>query len=96
VNATRAKLSGLLVAALLLAPRAALACPVCTGGQKAEVGRAFLVGSVALSVLPLLAAGAAAWWLRRRARSLAASSATAAAHAPRSWLSQASHPLDTQ
>jgi hypothetical protein len=82
--ALRSRLSGALVAALLLAPRAALACPVCTGGQKAEVGRAFFLGSVTLSMLPLLAIGAGVWWVRRRARAIAESSASAAAHASRS------------
>ena len=56
---------------LLALPRAALACPVCTGGQSEEVGRAFFTGSVFLSVLPLAAIGAAVWWIRRRARALA-------------------------
>jgi hypothetical protein len=65
----------------LLAPRAALACPVCTGGQKEEVGRAFFLGSVALSILPLVAIGAGVWWLRRRARANGASDETSAAHA---------------
>jgi hypothetical protein len=55
-------------AGLLAAPRVAQACSVCTGGQKEEVGRAFLVGSLFLSVLPLAVIGALAWWLRRRAR----------------------------
>jgi len=55
-------------AGLLAAPRVAQACSVCTGGQKEEVGRAFLVGSLFLSVLPLAAIGALAWWVRRRAR----------------------------
>jgi hypothetical protein len=80
----RSCLAGVLSAALLLAPRAALACPVCSGGQKEEVGRAFFLGSVTLSLLPLVAAGAFAWWLRRRARALAASSTAAAPHASRS------------
>jgi hypothetical protein len=80
----RSRLVGALAAALLLAPRAALACPVCSGGQKEEVGRAFFLGSVILSLLPLVAAGALAWWLRRRARALAASSATVPVHASRS------------
>ena len=66
----RSSLAGLLASALLLAPRVAFACSVCTGGQKAEVNRAFLVGSLFLSVLPLLAAGTAVWWLRRRARAI--------------------------
>ena len=66
----RSRLSGALAAALLLAPHAAQACPVCTGGQKEEVGRAFLVGSLFLSILPLVLIGAGAWWLRRRARAI--------------------------
>jgi hypothetical protein len=65
-------------AGLLAAPRVAQACSVCTGGQKDEVGRAFLVGSLFLSVLPLAAIGAVVWWLRRRSRALA-SGATACA-----------------
>jgi hypothetical protein len=60
----------LLAGALLAAPRIAHACAVCTGGQKEEVGQAFLVGSFFLSALPLAAIAAAAWWLRRRARAL--------------------------
>ena len=79
--ALRSRLSGALALGLLLAPRAALACPVCTGGQKEEVGRAFFLGSVTLSILPLAAIGAGVWWLRRRARAIASSSETAAAHA---------------
>ena len=82
-SALRPALSAALAAALLLAPRVAFACAVCTGGQKAEVNRAFLVGSLFLSVLPLLAAGAAVWWLRRRARALNALPIRAAASAPR-------------
>jgi hypothetical protein len=66
----RSGLHALLVAALLAAPRLASACPVCTGGQKEEVNRAFLVGSLFLSVLPLVAAGTAVFWLRRRARAI--------------------------
>ena len=77
----RSTLSCALAAALLLAPHAALACSVCTGGQKAEVEWALLRGSLILSVLPLAAVGAGAWWVRRRARALAASAETAAAHA---------------
>jgi hypothetical protein len=71
---TRARLRqglfGVLAAALPLAPRVAQACPVCTGGQKEEVGRAFFAGSLVLSLLPLLLIGAGAWWLRRRARAI--------------------------
>jgi len=69
-SSLRAAFHALLVTALLLAPRMALACPVCTGGQKEEVNRALLVGSVFLSVLPLAAIGTAVWWVRRRARAI--------------------------
>jgi BioD-like phosphotransacetylase family protein len=68
----RSGLHALLAAALCAAPRVALACPVCTGGQKEEVNRAFLVGSLFLSVLPLIAAGTLVFWLRRRARAIEA------------------------
>jgi hypothetical protein len=84
MRALRLRLHGLLAASLLLAPRAALACPVCTGGQKEEVGRAMLLGSVTLSILPLAVVGAVAWWLRRRARAIAANGAAAAAQHARS------------
>jgi hypothetical protein len=67
----RSALQMLLAAALLTAPRVAQACSVCTGGQKEEVGQAFLIGSLFLSVLPLAAIGGLAWWLRRRSRALA-------------------------
>ena len=66
----RTALHALVASLLLAAPRVALACPVCTGGEKEEVGQAFFVGSVFLSVLPLAVIGAAIWWVRRRARAL--------------------------
>lgn len=55
----------------LAAPRVALACTVCTGGESPDVGRAFLIGSLALSLLPLLSAGGLAFWIWRRSRTLA-------------------------
>jgi len=64
--------AGLVVAALWLLPRAALACPVCGGGQKPAVGRAYLYGAWMMSAIPPLAALGMAWFLRRRARTLAA------------------------
>jgi hypothetical protein len=70
----RSALHASLAAGLLAAPRVAQACAVCTGGQKEEVNRAFLVGSLFLSVLPLAAIGALVWWLRRRTRALSAAS----------------------
>jgi hypothetical protein len=59
-----------LAAALVLAPEVAWACTVCTGGNSEATGRAFLLGSLFLSLLPLAAVAVAAWWLRRRARAL--------------------------
>jgi hypothetical protein len=71
-SSLRARRAALVVALLLLlAPRAGLACSVCTGGERPDVGRAFLRGSLVLSMLPLAAAGGLAFWLRRRSRELA-------------------------
>ena len=81
-TAFRSGLSGALALGLLLAPRLALACPVCTGGQKAEVEWALLRGSLILSVLPLAAVGGGAWFVRRRARTLAAIAEARASQAP--------------
>jgi hypothetical protein len=69
---SRSLVPALLATALWLLPRAALACPVCGGGQKPAVGRAYLFGALTMSVIPLLVAVGVAWWMRRRARSLAA------------------------
>jgi len=73
--ALRARLAGLVAGAVLLAPHVAHACSVCTGGQSPDVGRAFLLGSLALSVLPLAAVGGLSLFLWRRARALARSAA---------------------
>ena len=54
----------------LAAPEVALACPMCMAGQGGGTGRAFAIGSLFLSVLPLAAIGGAVWYLRRRARAL--------------------------
>ena len=62
--------AGALVALLLLAPRIALACPVCMGGRDDATRAAFLLTTLFLSVLPLALIGGVVWWLTRRARSL--------------------------
>ena len=85
----RSRLSGVLAAALFLAPHAAHACSVCTGGNKAEVEWALLRGSLILSILPLAAVGWGAWFVRRRARALAAIAEAGAAQAPASASSSA-------
>lgn len=62
--------TGALVALLVLAPRIALACPVCMGGRDDETRAAFLVTTLFLSVLPLALIGGVIWWLMRRVRAL--------------------------
>jgi len=60
---------GLLAAALLLAlaPDAASACAVCTGGGE-ESRSAFIVATVMMSVLPLGMIGGVVWWVWRRTK----------------------------
>jgi hypothetical protein len=57
------------LAALL--PRAAAACAVCTSGRDDDTQRAFLLGTILLSTLPLALIGGISLWLRRRAREAA-------------------------
>jgi hypothetical protein len=62
------------VASLLpaLFPGAAAACAVCTSGRDDDTQRAFLLGTILLSTLPLALIGGIALWLRRRAREASA------------------------
>ena len=62
--------AGVLVALLVLAPRIALACPVCMGGRDDATRAAFLLTTLFLTVLPLILIGGVVWWLTRRARTL--------------------------
>jgi hypothetical protein len=58
-------------AALVVAtPRLAAACAVCMGGVGGGTQRAFAIGSLFLSVLPLAVIGGAVLYLRRRARAI--------------------------
>ncbi len=66
----RAALASVVIALGALAPRAALACAVCTPGRDDETRVAFQLTTLFLSVLPLALVGGAAWWLVRRARAL--------------------------
>jgi cbb3-type cytochrome oxidase subunit 3 len=65
-----------------LAPRAALACSVCTGQDDESVNAAFLAGTILLSLLPLLWIGGVAWFLARRARRLRAEEAAGVIRLP--------------
>lgn len=70
-SAVRARRLGIFSAALLilLAPDAALACPVCFSGRE-ENRLAFILTTVFLTVLPLATIGGAVLWLRARWREL--------------------------
>lgn len=62
----RAALASAFCAALLLAPRLALACSVCSAGRDDESQRAFVLTTVFLSALPLsMFAGFGIWFWRR-------------------------------
>ncbi len=67
----RALPAALLVALSLALPRAAEACYVCMSGREDDTQRAFLLGTILLSTLPLALIGGIALWLRRRARAAA-------------------------
>lgn len=71
-----------LPAALALLPRAADACTVCLSGRDDDTARAFLVGSLVLSALPLAIVGGIAWWIRRRAHAVEGRESEAGASTP--------------
>lgn len=58
------------LASLLALPGAAAACPMCLAAPGGGTSQAFAIGSLFLSVIPLVVVGAAVWYLRRRARAL--------------------------
>ena len=57
-------------AAILATPRMALACAVCTAGRDDESNAAFLVSTIFLSLLPLVALGTFVYVLWRRFQKL--------------------------
>lgn len=57
---------------LVSAPRAALACAVCSSGREDESNTAFLISTIFLSVLPLAALGTLVFVLWRRIQKLEA------------------------
>jgi hypothetical protein len=60
--------AGAVVALVLAAPRAAQACFVCMSGRDDDSGRAFLFGSVLLSLLPFALFGGIGLFVWRRVR----------------------------
>ncbi len=74
--------AGALVALLVLAPRIALACPVCMAGRDDETRAAFILTTLFLTVLPLALIGGFVWWLTRRARTLEQQRSSGAARRP--------------
>ncbi|HEX2485680.1 MAG TPA: hypothetical protein VHQ66_10285, partial [Myxococcota bacterium] len=77
----RGVVAALVVTLALAAPRVAHACYVCMSGREDDSGRAFLLGSVLLSVLPFALFGGIALWIWRRVR--AAERERAASEPPR-------------
>ena len=66
----RATLAAVFVALAVATPRLAAACAVCLGGTGGGTSRAFAIGSLFLSVLPLAALGLAVWYIRRRTKEI--------------------------
>jgi len=66
----RSLTSALAAAIVVATPQVAAACAVCMGGVGGGTQRAFAIGSLFLSVLPLAVIGAAVLYLRRRARAI--------------------------
>lgn len=58
------------VAIAVATPRLAEACSVCLGGTGGGTSRAFAIGTLFLSVLPLAVIGTAVWYFRRRAKQI--------------------------
>ena len=71
-RALRALFAYCLAWILVSAPRAALACAVCSAGRDDESNTAFLISTVFLSVLPLAALGTLVYVLWRRIQKLEA------------------------
>jgi hypothetical protein len=66
----RRTLAPLVLAIAVATPRLAAACAVCLGGTGGGTQRAFAIGTLFLSVLPLAVIGGAIWYLRRRAKAI--------------------------
>ena len=63
-------LAPLIVGLLVVAPRLAAACSVCSAGRDEENRIAFIVTTAFMSLLPLLLIGGLVFWLRGRFQAL--------------------------
>lgn len=66
ISADGARARAWVLAAVLLRPSAALACPVCFASASGDVLRAFYLSVAALTALPFLILGGFVIYLRRR------------------------------
>jgi hypothetical protein len=66
----RRMLVPLILTTAVATPRLAAACAVCLGGTGGGTQRAFAIGTIFLSVLPLAVIGGAILYLRHRAKAI--------------------------
>ncbi len=66
----RRMLAPLALAIVVATPRLADACAVCLGGMGGGTRRAFAIGTLFLTVLPLAVIGGAILYLRHRAKAI--------------------------
>jgi hypothetical protein len=64
----RSMLAAIAAALLVATPQVAAACAVCLGGTGGGTSRAFAIGTLLLSVVPLAVIGGAVLYLRHRSR----------------------------
>jgi hypothetical protein len=74
--------TSLSISLALALPRVASACYVCISGRDDDSQRAFIAGSILLSVLPFFTFGGIGWYVRRRSRQIAESEGRSATAAP--------------
>jgi len=60
------RVPGLALGILVVAPRWAEACAVCSAGREDETRTAFIVTTAGMTALPFVLVGGMVWYLRRR------------------------------
>ena len=51
---------------ILVAPRLAEACAVCSAGREDQTRTAFIIGTAFLTALPMVLVGGMVWWIRKK------------------------------